>query len=110
MKQHGDYIIAEAGCYLSTGREKGLKMPVGKDYVEKTIDIKNITIVDNLIFVDNLIVIKDDSYPKMKKSLINGIYSNDDQIAIILNGDSEMMQLMQDWREWFSNLLHSIRN
>lgn len=108
MKQHGDYIIADAGKYLITGREKGIKMPAGREYEERNINIDNINIVGKTIYIDNLIVFKDGTYPQMKKQLINGIYSNDDQIAIILNDDAETMQLMQDWREWFSNLLHTI--
>lgn len=108
MKQHGDYIIADAGKYLISGRIKGLKMPADREYEEYVINTDNITKVNDLYFVDNLLVVKEDTYGNMKKKLINGIYSNDDQIAIMLNGDEKMMQLMQDWRSWFSSLIHLI--
>ena len=46
----------------------------------------------------------------MKKTLVNKIFSNDDQIAIILNKDNsdddmKIYNLMQDWREYFSKLI-----
>jgi hypothetical protein len=47
-----------------------------------------------------------------KKTLVNKLFSNDDQIAIILNyNDSktvenkELYNLMQNWRKWFSNII-----
>ena len=46
----------------------------------------------------------------MKKTLVNKIFSNDDQIAIMLNKDNsdddlKIYNLMQDWREYFSKLI-----
>ena len=46
----------------------------------------------------------------MKKYLVNTLFSNDDQIAIILNKDNsdddmKIYNLMQDWREYFSKLI-----
>lgn len=53
------------------------------------------------------------TYPLLKKDLIEKRYSNDDQIAIILNkDDSEEDMLaftkMQEWREWASTVAHQI--
>ena len=44
-------------------------------------------------------------------SMETSIWSNDDQIAIILNkdnGDNEMYNFMQEWRKWFSDITHNI--
>lgn len=54
-----------------------------------------------------------DSYPKAKKYLVEKRYSNDDQIAIILNkddGEAEALAFdkMQEWRAWAGQLARQI--
>lgn len=53
----------------------------------------------------------------LKKNLVNQIFSNDDQIAIMLNyqdsktvKNKEMYNLMQGWRNWFSEIITKIKN
>ena len=48
-----------------------------------------------------------------KKYLISKLWTNDDQIAIILNKDrseedAAMYEFMQSWREWFGNFLKGV--
>jgi hypothetical protein len=55
------------------------------------------------------------SYADAKKFVISKLYSNDDQIAIILNKDDSdedglVYQKMQEWREWASIVAHKIMN
>ena len=110
MKQIGNYIIAEPGRYLVSGSGKGLKMLTGQTYSEIDINSNNIKKVGSFIFVDNLIAIKNGTHAEMKTALIKILYSNDDQIAIMLNGNQEDMDFMQSWRDYFSDLLHIIEN
>lgn len=42
------------------------------------------------------------SYAAIKTFIIKLHYSNDDQIAIMLNNDEEKMREMQEWREFAS--------
>lgn len=48
------------------------------------------------------------TYDTLKRDMVKRRYSNDDQIAIMLNGDSESMTRMQEWREWSSAVAHKI--
>lgn len=59
-------------------------------------EIDGITIIDNWLKIETPIT-KD--YSKLKKFLINKVFSNDDQIAIILNTDEEEMAAMQEYRK-----------
>lgn len=44
------------------------------------------------------------SYAYIKTFIIKLHYSNDDQIAIILNNDEDKMNEMQEWREYASEV------
>ena len=59
-------------------------------------EIDGITIIDNWLKIETPIT-KD--YSKLKKFLINKVFSNDDQIAIILNADEAEMAAMQEYRK-----------
>ena len=59
-------------------------------------EIDGITIIDNWLKIETSIT-KD--YGKLKKFLINKVFSNDDQIAIILNADEAEMAAMQEYRK-----------
>lgn len=113
MIKYGNKMIAAVGHYLtgSNGR-RGFALPIeeGVTFIEeellKTVKkrpynsasiggIFNITIDNNI-----------------KKKLISSIWSNDDQIAIILNkdnGETEMYDFMQSWRDWFGDVARMIK-
>lgn len=44
------------------------------------------------------------SYAAIKTFVIKLHYSNDDQIAIILNNDEDKMRVMQEWREYAASI------
>lgn len=54
-------------------------------------------VIDNKIYY-----FQGKSYAEIKTFIIKLHYSNDDQIAIILNNDEEKMRKMQEWREYAS--------
>ena len=59
-------------------------------------EVDGITVIDNWLKIETTIT-KD--YGKLKKFLINKVFSNDDQIAIILNEDEAEMTAMQEYRK-----------
>lgn len=103
-------IFAEAGKILIGNNKIGLFFKdFSENFTERALDLDSI-VVDNGILKFDVFSwnISDcNSYTDLKKYLIKKRYSNDDQIAIILNkDDSEEDQLayqkMQEWREWAS--------
>ncbi len=115
------YIIknktyAEAGNYLIGNTAKGLSAPTSMGpFIEYKMDISNLLIDQNSISFDNIVWKNPgiNSYSDAKKYIINKRYTNDAQIAIILNKDnSEEDQLayqkMQEWRDWASILARKI--
>lgn len=110
MIEYNNKIIAEGGHYVqdSEGR-KGFSLPKGEEYSEYLIDISNVVKhPDGSYGIGGFNFKMKDN---MKKFLVNKIFSNDDQIAIILNresGESEdvaVFDLMQSWRSWFSQII-----
>lgn len=70
--------------------------------VERKLDLSKVT-VNDCIQVDRLILCvtpKDKSYENIKKAIIKARYSNDDQIAIILNNEKDEVNNMQAYREF----------
>ena len=69
---------------------------------EVELNLDNINEVDGITIIDNWLKIETPitkDYSKLKKFLINKVFSNDDQIAIILNADEEEMAAMQEYRK-----------
>lgn len=113
MYKIGNYNFADAGYYLKRGSSIAYFF---EDNGEETQEIK--AIVDDMHKVgpiilwseDNLAqkIIKNGVYADYKKAIIQKKYSNDDQIAIMLNKDSGLEEdllaydKMQEWREWAS--------
>lgn len=74
--------------------------------VERKLDLSKVT-VNECIQVDRLILCatpKDKSYENIKKAIIKARYSNDDQIAIILNNEEDEVKNMQAYREFAKNI------
>ena len=99
-------MIATIGHYLiSSNGKRGFSIPIeeGISYTEKELT----TIVKkrpyNSVSIGGVFNIK--VTDNIKKTLITSIWSNDDQIAIILNKDNDsddnvLYNKMQEWREW----------
>ena len=59
----------------------------------------------NLEYIDNVWYnFRNMSYADIKTLIIKLHYSNDDQIAIMLNNNEEKMREMQEWREYASSV------
>ena len=122
MFQKGNKVYAEVGNYL---RHKTKRM-IGFTIVGNIEDFEEISLNDPLdIVVENgtiyynnrMFACRPDtmSYTDIKTKLITSRYSNDDQIAIILNNgknneDVELFNKMQEWRNWCSIIAKSVTN
>lgn len=113
MYIENEFIYPDAYNYLSTGNVHGLKFKSDVKVEEFKLDLDSGKVEDGLlIFNDGKLVFPINynwSYADYKKYFIKLRYSNDDQIAIILNKDeSEEGQLrfkrMEDWRKFASDL------
>ena len=112
MIKYRNKMLAAVGHYLiSSNGKRGFSIPIEEEvsYTEK--ELTNIVEKRpyNSVSIGGVFNIKVTDY--IKKTLITSIWSNDDQIAIILNkdnGNSEMYNFMQEWRKWFSDVTHNI--
>lgn len=116
-----DIVYSDGGKLLISDKFKGYSC-IGnlEDFTEVEINLNLATIENNIITFDGLapIYINETNskynYGDWKKHIINLRYTNDDQIAIILNkdsGDEEDLfryNKMQEWREWAGQLAHKI--
>lgn len=109
----GNWTFTDAGCYLKRGSSIAYFFEDnGEEIQEMTATIDDMKRVGNLLlWSDGCLaqrVIPNGVYADYKKAIIQKKYSNDDQIAIMLNKDSgEEVDLMayrkmQEWREWAS--------
>lgn len=112
MKRYGDKIIAEVGNVLSNGKSYAFafKYNENHEYIEEAIgdDIKEVR--GGYLIKGVMHLSKKDA---TKKYLISKLWTNDDQIAIILNKDrseedAAMYEFMQSWREWFGDFLKEV--
>lgn len=111
-----NYIISEAGKIFKYDNQISFKIPAdAENYEVLDIDMTNIRISSKYIFVDNKFIINRGYDKPLKGVLINKIYSNDDELAIMLNyqqsktaDNKAKLQLLQDWRVWFGELAKRI--
>lgn len=113
MYRIGNYNFADAGYYLKRGSSIAYFFEDNGEEIEETE-----ATVDDMHKVGPIIlwsedklaqrIFKNSAYADYKKAIIQKKYSNDDQIAIMLNKDSGMSEdliayaKMQEWREWAS--------
>lgn len=115
MKNYGNKTIAKAGFYLvaSDGRRGfALTDKEGVTYEELYLDTNVEERPYNCVCIGGVFQMQKSD--NMKRDLVNLVFSNDDQIAIILNRDdseedAEMFEFMQEWREWFGNIVKNIK-
>ena len=119
MFKKGNKVYSEAGSYLRSinGRIIGLNLNGNiEDFEEVNISKPLvIKVKGNLITINDKFLIFPQSldYTAIKVALIKSRYSNDDQMAIILNKDSSeeglmYWQKMQEWRDWASEVATQI--
>lgn len=111
MYQVKNKIYADAGCVLKYKNKVAFSFEDVdiKDVLETKINLENIQKIGN--FVIYPCGIKDyiscSEYGDWKAKWVNKMFSNNDQIAIMLNKDESAEDLflfnkMQEWRKWAS--------
>ena len=112
MFTKGNKVYADAGKYLVSKDRRIIALNITgsiDDYDEEEINSPlDIEIKDGLIYYQNRKLIcapEIMDYAGIKTKMIKLRYSNDDQLALILNKDNseedtELYNKMQEWREW----------
>ena len=111
-----DFTYAEAGKFLHGEKARGFGVPTSfGPFTEREIDLSNLTVTDEFITFDSIRWANPGihSYADAKEYIIKKRYSNDAQIAIMLNKDNSAedelaYDKMHDWRDWASTVAHKI--
>lgn len=113
MYRYGDKIIADAGYCLVLGEQSLFSVSV-----ENSDKVTEKELPENYVIAPHDTCIFGGAFSckiskTIKAELIKQVYSNDDQIAIILNKDNSEEDMlafnrMQDWRKWASKVAHKI--
>lgn len=116
MYEYKNTTYAEAGYILQGNRAVGMWLPSAfGPFSERELDLSNLAVTHTEVAFD-IFHWKHSgirSYADAKKFIISKRYSNDDQLAIILNKDDSdadalAFNKMQEWREWASLVAHQI--
>ena len=108
-------IFSEAGKYLSAQNFLGFKVldSDASKYTEK--DFDEPTISGQFLIMGEIRTLLPEiiNYENLKKKFIEWHYSNDNQIAIILNKDNSdedkvCYDKMQEWRNWSGELAKKV--
>lgn len=116
MYEYKDNTYAEAGHVLIGNKAIGMWLPSAfAPFTEREIDITNLSVDDRTIKFDIFSWRNPDirTYADAKKYIIQKRFSNDDQIAVMLNKDDSeedalIYEKMQEWRAWSAILAHKI--
>ncbi len=108
MKIYNDYILPKVGKCLVGDNKTVLKGDLNIEYEEVDINTDKVSLIGDFAIIDNKICVKGMNYKELKTNLIKKLFSNDDQIAIILNNEKTMLNYMNGWREWIGNVCHKI--
>lgn len=110
-------IYADAGKYLKRDHLIAFQIPESYNVQEFDLNTSDIHITGNLAYYNNNLCAQfinpNWKYSDYKKDIIKKRYSNDDQIAIILNKDDSeedkiRYQKMMEWREFAATLAKKI--
>ncbi len=101
-------VYADAGCVLKYENKVAFSFEGvdEKDVLETKINLENMQKIGKFVVYSGLRdYISCTEYKDWKKKWVNKQFTNDDQIAIILNKDDSEEDLllfnkMQEWREW----------
>lgn len=113
-------VYAEAGSILIGKNKRGYSF-LGEvsDFSEKAIRLDDMKVDGQfLVYSDGLIRELYDpnaTYEQLKAKYVKRLFSNDDQIAIMLNkeksaADAELFDKMQEWRDWCGVLAKKVVN
>ena len=103
-------VYAEAGSLL-IGKNKRGYVFIGEvsDFSEEAIRIDDMKVEGNFLIYSNgkirEIYNPNQTYEQLKAKYVKRLFSNDDQIAIMLNKDrsaedAELFEIMQEYRDW----------
>ena len=110
-------IFSEAGKYLSAQNFLGFKVldSDASKYTEK--DFEEPKVSGQFLIIGEIMTLLPEiiNYENLKKKFIEWHYSNDDQIAIILNKDKDDSSKtdydkMQEWRTWAGDVAKKVIN
>ena len=122
MFTKGDKIFADKGCYLKHKQLPIIGLTINgnpDDYEEiRILDSIDVVVDGNKVLIYNrkFAILPDSiSYSDIKERVIKSRYSQDDQLAIILNKDfseedAMYFQKMQEWREFASEVARLATN
>lgn len=113
-----DKVYPEAGCILVGESKRGYVFQDGiEEFTEQPIILDDMKVEENFLLYSNGSILErnypDLTYEEHKARIVKRLFSNDDQIAIILNkGRSEQDDLvfekMQEYRDWAGTLAKKI--
>lgn len=115
MIEYNDRLIPDVGkCFLVNGQYK-LTCKLGEECDEVEIGDEIEEIFPNQYIVGGKFLVTLSA--STKKNIISKMFSNDDQIAIMLNYQQEeksekhiqVYNLMQDWRNYISKIINDIK-
>lgn len=113
MYQKYGIVYADAYNYIrhKTKNIRGLAVPGDmEDFEELPIDMDTLIRGEDYILLNGFIKISIPSFTHkdIKTKIIESRYSNNDQIAIMLNNDEDSMDKMQKWRNFADDISKKI--
>lgn len=113
MYSYKGNTYAETGSILQGNRAIGLWLANSyAPFTERPLDLTNLSVTETEIAFDIFHWSNPGirTFGDAKKYIIQKRYSNDDQLAIMLNRDDDELsyQKMQEWREWASTVARMI--
>ena len=111
-------VYPEAGCILVGDSKRGYVFQGEvEEFTEQPITIDDMKVEGNFLLYSNGLILErnypDLTYEEQKARIVKRLFSNDDQIAIMLNkGRSEkddlVFEKMQEYRDWAGTLAKKI--
>lgn len=111
MYQIRNMVYSEAGYILIGENKKGYQFEgQPSDFTEEKISLDDMVVRGEYVEYSGILqyVGENPTYEQLKGNMVKRRYSNDDQIAIMLNEDADAMQKMQEWRDWSSQVATKI--
>lgn len=111
MYQIRNMVYSEAGYILIGKNKKGYQFEgQPSDFTEEKINLDDMRVEGEYVFYSGIVqyIGSNPDYAKLKGDMIKRRYSNDDQIAIMLNEDADAMRKMQEWRDWSTQVATKI--
>lgn len=104
-------VYSEPGYILVGKNRKGYQFEGDvSEFTEHEISLDDMQVNGEFVTYDGIIqyIGNNPDYRKLKGDMVKRRYTNDDQIAIMLNGDTDAMQKMQAWRDWSTRVATKI--